>query len=123
MLAVKYQTEIQHLYPVRGHSYCQCDRNFRLYGKKKKMKEKVETPEEYIDLIKNSRDPPFTMVDVSKITIKDFEKLADINKNITEIKVRQAVKIHYFGNGLIDVYYAYNAKPSTFSILKNFFIF
>lgn len=36
MLAVKYQTEIHHLFPVRGHSYSQCDRNFGLYGKKKK---------------------------------------------------------------------------------------
>lgn len=35
LLSEKYQIEIQHLFPVRGHSYCQCDRNFGLYGKKK----------------------------------------------------------------------------------------
>ena len=33
------QIEIGHLYPVRGHSYCQCDRNFGMYGKEKKKTE------------------------------------------------------------------------------------
>lgn len=34
LLSKKLQVEIQHVYPVRGHSYCSCDRNFEMYGKK-----------------------------------------------------------------------------------------
>lgn len=41
LLAKHFQMEIYHLYPVRGHSYCQCDRNFDLYGKQKKKKKLI----------------------------------------------------------------------------------
>ena len=54
MLSQKYDVFIEHLYPVRGHSYCECDRNFGRYGHEKKMREVIETPDEYIDLIQNS---------------------------------------------------------------------
>jgi len=36
LLCKKLQIEIQHVYPIRGHSYCSCDRNFGLCGQKKK---------------------------------------------------------------------------------------
>ena len=36
LLSRKLQTEIQHIYPVRGHSYCSCVRNFGMYGKKRR---------------------------------------------------------------------------------------
>ena len=36
LLSTHFQLEIQHLFPVRGHSYCQCDRNFGTYRKLKK---------------------------------------------------------------------------------------
>lgn len=41
-LSVKYQTEIVHLYPVRGHTYSVCDRNFGIYCKKKKNEKKLK---------------------------------------------------------------------------------
>lgn len=64
------------------------------------------------------------MVAVSNEKIKDFENFTDINKDISDIKISQAVKIDYFGNGHINVYYKYNKKPVTFNIIKNssFFI-
>lgn len=36
LLSQKFQIEIQHVFQVRGHSYCSCDRNFGMYGQKKK---------------------------------------------------------------------------------------
>ena len=47
--------EIQHLYHVRGHSYCQCYRNFGLYGKMKKITEVIESDSEYYEIILNAR--------------------------------------------------------------------
>ncbi|XP_051172632.1 uncharacterized protein LOC127288955 isoform X2 [Leptopilina boulardi] len=83
------------------------------------MKEKVEIPEEYVELIKNARNTPIIMIDVAKQEIKDYEKLADVDKEIRNIKISKAIKIKYYGNGHIDVYYAYNEKPITYSIIKN----
>ena len=36
LLSRYLEVAIEHLYPVRGYSYCQCDRNFGAYGKLKK---------------------------------------------------------------------------------------
>ena len=66
-ICTEFQVEIQHLFPIRGHSYCQCDRNFGLYGKKKKMRERIETEREYVELIRTAQNPPFQMVDATKI--------------------------------------------------------
>ena len=33
LLAEWLQIEIIHLYPVTGHFYCQCERNYDMYGK------------------------------------------------------------------------------------------
>lgn len=59
LLSAKLQVEIEHVYPVRGNLYCSCDRNFGMYGAKKKKTEIIETEEEYVELIKTARNPPF----------------------------------------------------------------
>ena len=66
MLSIKFQNKIQNFYPVRGHSYCQCDRNFGKYGNVTKMHKVIETDQDYVNSVENSRDPSFTMVDVYK---------------------------------------------------------
>lgn len=117
LLSIYLQVEIVHLYPVRGHSYCQCDRNFGCYGSKKKRTEKIETPEEYIDMIKNSRSTPFTMVDKLEKKVKDFESfLTNKVKIPPEIKISKAVKIQYFPNGFVNICEAYDQDPLSFSI-------
>lgn len=114
LLSVKYQLEIQHLFPVRGHSYCQCDRNFGLYGKKKKSKEYIETVEEYADLIKNSRNPPFEMIDVLKLDIKDYDNLFTISTEQQNfIQISKVKKIIYHPNGEIDLFYSYKGPHKT----------
>ena len=35
LLSNRLQLNIQHVFPVKGHLYCQCERNFGLYGRKK----------------------------------------------------------------------------------------
>ena len=65
--------EIIHVYPIRGHSYCSYDRNFELYGQKKKKMETIETVEDYYKLIESVRDPPFIIIKASEITVSDFE--------------------------------------------------
>lgn len=98
ILAVLLQIQIQHSFPVRGHSYCQCDRNFGLYGSKKKVTEK-----EYVGLIKSARDPPFEMLDATKCGVKNFENILIPDKQLlSKIKISKVVKIVYFPNGYVD---------------------
>jgi len=61
-LSKRLQIEIRHVYPVRGHSYCSCDRNFGLCGQKKKKVETIETVEDYISIIKSVRNSPFIVI-------------------------------------------------------------
>ncbi|GBN99006.1 hypothetical protein AVEN_24976-1 [Araneus ventricosus] len=63
MLCRYLNVQIVHLFPVRGHSYCQCDRNSGNYSQRLKRMEVVETEQEYVDTIQSSRSPLFIMVD------------------------------------------------------------
>lgn len=119
IVSVVLQLEIQHLFPVRGHSYCQCDRNFGLYGSKKKMQERIETEEDYVEIIKTSRDPPFEVIDANKCKVADFESHLKADKELQKIKIRKVVKIVYFPNGQADLYYSYNEKPTTIRLEKS----
>ena len=120
-LSVELQLEIHHIFPVRGHSYCQCDRNFGLHRHKKMKRERIETETEYVDLIKHLRNPPFEMVDVSQFDMKDYEQLfakdEDLQKNT--IKIIKVVKIVCFPNGQVDLYYSYDGTPKTVKLIKS----
>ncbi|XP_063220830.1 uncharacterized protein LOC134530141 [Bacillus rossius redtenbacheri] len=52
------KVKVTHMFPVRGHSYCQCDRNFGLYGTLLKRLESIETVEDYLTIIKSARNSP-----------------------------------------------------------------
>lgn len=58
-LSKALSVEIELVYPVRGHSYCICDRNFGLYSMKLKKVEVVETSEVYVKALENVRSNPY----------------------------------------------------------------
>lgn len=120
LLSKKLQVEIKHIYPVRGHSYCSCDRNFGMYGQKKKQTEIIETASEYIQLIKNARNPPFIIIRETEITVNDFELL--IPKEVQfpkNVQISEAVKITYFPNGQFNVYKTYTDSPIEFILTSS----
>lgn len=105
MTAVIMQVEITHLYFVRGHSMCQCDRNFGLYTKKNKMLETIELEEEYVDLIRTSRDPPFLMVKAeTELKMREFDQMLIPNGAVKKVGIQKAVKIVYYCNGIVGVF-------------------
>ncbi|KAJ8665827.1 hypothetical protein QAD02_007489 [Eretmocerus hayati] len=77
LLAKVLQLEVHQIFPVRGHSYCSCDRNFGIYGNKKKNMETIETPEDYYKLVGEAREPPFTIVKESDVKVIDFESVIE----------------------------------------------
>lgn len=63
------------------------------------MTEKFETSDKYVELIKNSRNPPFIMIDVSELNIRDYERHVGQTNVLSKIKISEAVKINYYPNG------------------------
>lgn len=50
-LAVKFKVKVSQLYPVRGHSYCQCDRNFGAYSNVLRRTARMATSKDYDKII------------------------------------------------------------------------
>ena len=109
-LAKKLGVPIEHVFPVVGHSYNQCDRNFGLYSKKKKDLEAIESVEQYSNLIKTSRNPPFKIIQDDEYDILDFEKsfkTLPLQKQ-KEIKISQKKRLSYKPNGDVFTYNSYD---------------
>ena len=89
-----------------------------MYSQKKKKLESIETADEYIKLIKNSRDPPFTMVQCGHNILNDYEK--SFKKTVPHpksMKISQVYVIHYLPDGNVDIFENYTeTNASTFKI-------
>ena len=46
-----FNIEIVHIFPERGHSFCQCDRNFSYFRQKTKCKERIVSVREYLSCL------------------------------------------------------------------------
>ena len=114
--------EIQHLNPVRGHSYCQCDRNFGLYEKMKILTEVIESDSEYNEMIRNARrnPKPFNVVKSENYVVKNFEdKIKNSYKKDKNLLTSKSVKLVYYPNGEILLYSSYSREPKKFKIQRD----
>lgn len=117
LLSKYLQLEIQHLFPVRGHSYCQCDRNFGMYGQRKAHKEVIETADEYCEMIENCRKSPFIVIKQHECKILDFELQLKENCPIPkDLKISKAVKIVYYPNGQVNLFEKYDNHHAEYLI-------
>jgi len=116
-IAMLLNVEIQHTYPVRGHSYNQCDRNFALYSRKLKHLESIETPEEFADIVRNCRKVPFL---VQEGIVYDYDALLNnFYKHPTNLAISKAAVLVYRPNGSIEVHQNYAMiNPRTFNVIK-----
>lgn len=117
MLANKYSIEITHIFPVRGHSYCQCDRNFGLYGKVLKRKQRIESPQEYLEIMKTARSEPQPFeAELSSNLIKDWSTtLSKFFKNTPKLKkttfsIQKYVQLQYNQHHEVLAYTGYNSE-------------
>lgn len=104
-LSVVLCIKIVIVYPVKGHSYCLCDRNCSILTNcLRKFHESIETPEKYIELINKK----FTIV---KAKVFDYENYTEnyVKKSKT-MKISKAVKIKFYPNGNLKMFNSYKLK-------------
>ena len=92
------------IFPVRGHSYCQCDRNFAVYSRRLKNIECVEMPEEYDDIIRGAKKTPFV---IRHDVVKDFESGLKPYFIKMNIEISKACALIFRVDGSIEVHKNY----------------
>lgn len=119
----KKHKNFEQIFPVRGHSYGQNDRNFGSYGQKIKRKETITHYKKYLEIMATARENnPFKVMKDASL-IKDFQtalssiftdkKPKCITGN-TPFKIQQYVRIKYFPNGEV------HASPSYYAMYTKF---
>ncbi|XP_063228181.1 uncharacterized protein LOC134534082 [Bacillus rossius redtenbacheri] len=68
----KMLQNIVHCYPVRGHSFLPCDRDFGLFKKNIKKCDRIYTPKEYVSLLVHSKSNV-------KVKMVETEDILDFN--------------------------------------------
>ena len=53
LLSNKYDIEIEQVFPIKGHSYCQCHRNFSNFSKQIKKIQIIQTKQVYVRLLED----------------------------------------------------------------------
>lgn len=109
LFANYFGLKLTHYYPIRGHSYCVCDRQFGLFTKKLKKIGVIEHPNYYIQVLNELH------FKVSEVEIKNFEELVDNAFNTKlNIKIQSLKKIEYMSNGNVNCYIDYNSNPNSY---------
>ena len=63
-----------------------------MYGKKNSQ-EYIDTIQQYVDLIRESRDPLFGKVDVSELDIRDYESILPIYSEFKKTQISKIKKL------------------------------
>lgn len=66
-------TKIYQYFPVRGHSFLQCDRNFGTAKRKIRRMDRIYSIEQYVDLIKTSKKSGFNVTQIVADNFLDFK--------------------------------------------------
>lgn len=96
-LSYKYHVKLSYVFPIRGHSFNVCDRNFALVSHVLKGKEKIETLAEYNELIQKAKQnpKPFTVQHGAAILKNWKHGFADVMKR-KPTSTKTAFKIQLF---------------------------
>lgn len=115
-IAVEFNVIVEHLFPVRGHSFSQCDRNFGVIRKSLKKYETIGTAKLYLEAIVTCRSTPepFQLVHDSSILCQWDEALMPLfqpkpRSNRGPWKIQQSRRFVYRPDGLLLVSSSFNA--------------
>ena len=89
---------IQHIFPIRGHSFSPSDRDFAKTESKKKKVDRLYIPDHWIDVIRSARKvKPFTVVPVSQELVYDFQShlMPFFKKSVPRMRVHDVRVFEY----------------------------
>lgn len=124
-LAMTLAIPVVHFFPVRGHSFGQCDRNFGVCGRKIKTEEKVHTLTKYIDILSTAREnpSPFIIKNGAHIAKKWSEGFKTIMKKKiiskqNSFKIQSYCRLKYPSSGGVLAGISYFGSFQPFSYFK-----
>jgi len=97
---------ITQVFPVRGHSYCQCDRNFAVYSRVVKKTETIESTDDYLAIIRSSKKSATPFI-VQECAVRDFEKYVKIRKP-RNLLTSKSVVLQYDRHGNVTSHQNYS---------------
>lgn len=122
-LAQRMKVRITHIFPPRGHTYCQCDRNFGLYGSILKKIEIVSSPNEYLEIMRSARktSSPF-IAELSSNLLQNWNVSLNTQFGKTQkpalkgytFSIQKYVKLLYTPNNQVSAYTGYYSSPINF---------
>ena len=104
-LSIKFNINIIHFYPVRGHTYSRCDLNFSLMSNHTRKLEIIENFKTYLEVYEKS--DKFTVL---KAEVFDYSQflLKYFSSKCSQIKIMKTVKFEYFPCGKVVQFSDYN---------------
>lgn len=119
-LAVKFKVKVTQLYPVRGHSYCQCDRNFGAYSNVLKRTARIATAAEYDQIIASKseiiRGYELLRTWSSSLQVY-FTEYKNITSKKTPFRIQQYCRLMYHPSGTISASSSYLGTFIPFNFL------
>ena len=104
--------KITHLYPVVGHTYNICYRNFSNFTKRIKRIEKIEELDDYLRIL---TDLKFI---VRKAKVLDFEKyFQKVFNTQLKVEISKLFKIVYLPNAIVSCYHDYNGQGCVWNFI------
>lgn len=109
---------ITHYFPIRGHSFLPCDRDFGCIKRRIRRKDRIYTPEEYFkEIIASSKRGRFTIKEVETVDIISFKnwwpkkyKKYSMSEEVVSIGSTRSRKIPFKISLYREFQYNHNAR-------------
>lgn len=113
LMAIEFGKEIMQIFPVVGHSYSICDRNFANFTKKLKKIQTIEHYSEYLNILKELR------FDILKSKIFNWKSIFQMDNSNSQIQISKCVQISYKSDGTIMTFHEYEKQHKIFEVIQN----
>lgn len=120
-ISMKFKVKVTQLFPVRGHSYCQCDRNFGAYSNCLHRTARIVTSAEYDTVISNKSEliHGFGLLKSFSLSLEEFFKdYKSLSSKDKPFRIQKYCLLQYLSSGNVLASMAYQAVfvPFTFFI-------
>lgn len=114
------------IYPVRGHSYNQCDKNFGRFSITLKSLETIETARQYLRVMLSARSNPSQLkvlmasclIEYWNTGVQFFKSKTSIGKK-SRFAIQQYVKLEFSPEGVLSTSRFYSASNQKYTFNKN----